>query len=161
MTANTVLEQLKATRALLTSPETWIQGNIATDAMSNSVYPGDPTAVCFCLSGALGKVTNVIPNTPFLTVPEVFGVVAGALYRDEGDWANAIVWWNDKVGRTHEQVLTLLDILITKMAGKEDNQVSTTPEALPMVRAPATVGPSLWVAEGPFRWQKRNPTPEV
>lgn len=48
--------QLIAAKALIDTPEKWIQGNAAEDAKGNQISPHDVAAVRFCSVGALGHV---------------------------------------------------------------------------------------------------------
>lgn len=50
---HTSVEILRAARALISSPENWLQGTFAQNDFGVGVCSGDVTAVCFCSQGAI------------------------------------------------------------------------------------------------------------
>jgi len=53
-----LLEDLKAARSLIATPEGWTQGCMARDRNNASVYADSPEAVSFCARGAVVRATN-------------------------------------------------------------------------------------------------------
>lgn len=51
-----LLADLDALDALFSGPEKWTKGTWARDADGQGVWSGDPTAICWCLSGAINKI---------------------------------------------------------------------------------------------------------
>lgn len=88
---------------LLAKPENWTQEHQACDAQGNSVSELAPTAVSWCLLGAIKKL---YPDSPsirdgirtkiFMAInsPRLFGRIG-------------ITDWNDNPKRKHEEVLRL------------------------------------------------------
>lgn len=101
---------IAAVRKRLTSPECWIDRVFALAPNGYQVNPEDHRAVCWCLDAAIDRetmwcsfdlestvralVASAITNTPNLTDDQ-------AHYH--------IQVWNDEPGRTHAEVLALLD----------------------------------------------------
>lgn len=83
---------------LLSDPSKWTKKAIARDANNNKVGSGDPTAVCFCLIGAVFKLHPF----SFDDRQNLYEKIETKVPR--GD----IVGWNDAPERTHEEVLALL-----------------------------------------------------
>lgn len=91
-------EVFLAARKLLEPEGAWTQGTYARNAAGGHVTCWDPTAVCWCLEGAIRKAAN-----------------------DEDEWSEAFAalgkvlllpsLWNDHPGRRHKDVLDLLDRL--------------------------------------------------
>ena len=103
----TPLTLARQVRELLAVPERWTQGAPARSAKGRRVPPSSPSAVCWCVAGAIERQ----------------GEVTGARMRDElgvlramSKAAQQIAWdWNDAPGRTHADVLALLDRVIERM----------------------------------------------
>jgi hypothetical protein len=88
------VNELRAVRAIVADPAHWTQGAYAKDSIGLQVTPQSNQAVCFCLAGALHKAKANYMAGRF--VENLTGI---------GD----IIDWNDAPGRTHDQVLDLLD----------------------------------------------------
>ncbi len=54
----TVLDRLRATRRLISTPMTWCQTYLARDATGLPAMPSDPHACQWCLLGAIAKVSD-------------------------------------------------------------------------------------------------------
>jgi hypothetical protein len=88
---------------LLRTPHAWTQKTLAKDMNGNKVSPGDPSACCFCLYGAVCycysepntklRVLNLIRST--LRLPSVIEITS----------------WNDAKERTLEEVIAIADAL--------------------------------------------------
>lgn len=133
-----LLEDLKATRELLSEPEKWTKIAIARGPDGKVVGAGDPEAVCWCITGAAARViderrkANTIPHTPFraaerqaledllITIHTRAGRVIPAAVELTGWIAQAdLVAWNDFQYRTHRDILDRLDETIARVeAGK-------------------------------------------
>lgn len=57
-------EALQKAKALIQSPERWIQGNYARDKEGNAVLTTDPAACAFCARGALLKAYDCSQTDP-------------------------------------------------------------------------------------------------
>lgn len=98
------VDTLRATRKLLTPTGAWTQCASARDAHGGPIAPYDKRAVCWCLEGAMRRVTG----------------------SDEGAWLDAFQLiafevlvpshWNDLPWRSQEHVLAMLDNLIARQA---------------------------------------------
>ena len=104
------LELVKQARKLIDKPEAWVKGADAVNRAGLVVAPQSREACKWCLTGAieaqgcpevgarssaffaLGRHLDVWPATP--------------------TWVNDIRIWNDRVSRTHEEVLSMLDAFI-------------------------------------------------
>jgi hypothetical protein len=97
-----LLPTLTAVRELLSSRERWTQGCMARNQSSLPVEPLDPSAVCWCLVGAMYKVNS---NLPLLDRYKV----VDALYKktDRGLMSINDAW-------SHPEVLSFLDEQIAK-----------------------------------------------
>ena len=54
----TISEHLAAARDLIKDPSGWTQGFFARDKSGNEVSVRDPSAVCFCASGAISRIPS-------------------------------------------------------------------------------------------------------
>lgn len=57
LTAARLTEIFTKVRALLAEPDHWIRGTYARDLNGESIYPESARATCWCLSGAVRRVT--------------------------------------------------------------------------------------------------------
>lgn len=87
-------------RELYKYPTAWGQGFWGHDAQGNSVSPRRKAAVCWCLEGAIERVADGSSR--------LFCGVRDAIETAIPD-TRSIVTWNDLEGRTHADVLELLD----------------------------------------------------
>lgn len=85
---------------LLDCPEKWTQNEIARDMFGDACNPDSQEACQFSLFGALSR-TSVGPKPLLAKVLEV-GKEIGC---------ESLTAWNDKPGRTYDEVVTLLLIL--------------------------------------------------
>lgn len=96
-----LLDDLKAVRELLSVPERWTKDSMARAADGKDIDYASRKARCWCLYGAATKVTN-------------HELIRGRDLRDVirnhiGGPGVTIMTWNDAPGRTHADVLALLD----------------------------------------------------
>lgn len=106
-----VLTTLKEVRDLLAESSRWTKGHFAKK--SKLGYSGVPVnsveATCWCLEGAcLLKAPSVVV---FRKVIESLAVEIGEISPPD---ISFVVEWNDREGRTHQEVLELLDRTIEK-----------------------------------------------
>lgn len=104
----TAIEILVATRELLTDPSHWTKGESARDVRGKEVPPNYPSAVCWCMTGALNKVVRSpcvwFKSEAVLSAADlIHGVVGGP-----------IPSFNDAPTTTHATVLRVLDAAIEK-----------------------------------------------
>jgi hypothetical protein len=52
------LTNLQDIRQLLTPEAQWIKGSFARTPINNDASPDDPTATCWCLDGAITRITG-------------------------------------------------------------------------------------------------------
>lgn len=94
-------EYLEKIRALLSEPSKWTQGCMARNPFGVTLSnPEHPEATCWCLVGAVVKITPALEREQVLI----------ALQREHG--FPSAVQWNDSPFRKHHEVLSLLDKLI-------------------------------------------------
>ena len=117
VTQNEVKATIAAVRALLEREDKWAQGGYGYT--SSSIEPVDPEgsdAHQWCLVGAIYRVARAKARYQFDTEPvdracaavaQVLGVQPVA--SDPRRQIRELVAWNDEDGRTHGQVLALLD----------------------------------------------------
>lgn len=55
--SNRLLYQLEDLEEIFSEESAWIKGTYARDSLGDAVYHGDEDAVCFCLVGAIRKIT--------------------------------------------------------------------------------------------------------
>lgn len=99
----TTKEALIKTRELIAAG--WCQWSYAKDKDGLAVNFDDPEACKYCLTGALNSVT------PSLSTQRS---VRDLLYTEAGE--DSLAYWNDTEGRTQQDVLDLLDKVISKEA---------------------------------------------
>lgn len=75
----------------------WCRKNLAIDADGRAVLTSDLSAVAWCLSGAVCAASKF----DYKTMKRWFGLI-------ESKMDEAIPKWNDRRGRTKEQVIALL-----------------------------------------------------
>lgn len=92
----TALEELRAARALIDTPEKWTQGAYALDANGKSTDPKSDVAVCFCISGAFWRIDWD------KGAPDGFSAFKRAAGRYPVDF-------NDDPGTTHADILAAFD----------------------------------------------------
>lgn len=84
---------------LLDKPEKWTKGENARDAEGNKVRPDNPTAVCWCLEGAIRYCYGESWRTSYYKAED-------AVQDMSGGYLNAFEW-NDAPRRTYKQVIAL------------------------------------------------------
>ena len=100
----TTLEILKAARELLSVPERWTKRVSARATDGKSCPIDSPNATCWCIVGALGKITDyALPD-------ECTDVLREGL-------PGSLVSFNDAPERTHAEVLARFDEAIARLEG--------------------------------------------
>ena len=95
----TVKQALIDTKTILQTKD-WCQGNYARDANKKPVIASDPSAVSYCLVGAIWAATPIIDWHLRAEISECLQLLNG----------NSIpTKWNDQKGRTKQEVIDLLD----------------------------------------------------
>lgn len=105
----TVRELLIRTRARLEVPERWTQRTVARCAEGLPVLSSAPDATCWCLDGAL-QAEAFAGDTP---VEVWFPALEGARAILRSIAGGPITEWQDRVERTHADVLDLLSLGIS------------------------------------------------
>ena len=77
------LQILCETRELLSVEQRWTQGARARDVWKNPVRPEDPTAVAWCIEGAVAVVCNPFGITPFSMLRLLDKVVSIVFHTEE------------------------------------------------------------------------------
>jgi len=103
----------------------WTQNAMARDGSGNAVSSRDDDAVSWCLSGACNVACFEIDGG-FESIVELEHIIQ--LYirrysRNMGSVMNAISHYNDKVGRTQEDVVELLTKVIEDVHIKENYEI--------------------------------------
>lgn len=117
------LETLKAARRLLSVPGAWTTETYAKDGRGCDVLPEDETASCWCILGALYRVTQHCPNAE-TNHPDVEDAAQQLLSAGGLPWPSLlgthaterVFRWNDAPGRTQEEVLEVFDKAIEATA---------------------------------------------
>lgn len=89
---------LTSAREALTDPRRWTKGHMALDKRGYSVYAADPTAVCWCLMGALEVPAigwSEAHQEAYITLVKMLGM--------------GVSEFNDHPNTTHQMVLDVLD----------------------------------------------------
>lgn len=97
-----VTETLVKARELLSDPEKWAKEDFAYTADEAPVHPLDPAATCFCLLGALERVTR---NRDGLAYLDARQAIRGMLPGEH----DCVPEFNDDPDTTHADVLAVLD----------------------------------------------------
>jgi hypothetical protein len=120
------LNYLKKTKELIASEVNWTKQVEARDERGRQVLATSPDAVCFCLMGALRRISykdcGVIPRPPYPSFVAYYDTIAAlnkCLPSDPKRPNETIVSFNDS--HTHADVISLLDSTI---AGLENDQVA-------------------------------------
>lgn len=98
----TVKQTLLAARELLTPEGAWTQGSYARDASGRRTGCWEPNAVCWCLEGAIKRVSNT---------DEEYSEALSLLAHE----VRLVHRWNDHPDRKPQDVLQLLDNLISRL----------------------------------------------
>lgn len=106
-TSKQPIDILREMRELLAEPERWTQSVLAKSKFGNAVTTRSPRAVSWCLLGAHYRVTNG------WTASDAWDI----LQRAAG--VSSLSFWNDAPGRTHAEVLALLDSCIADLEAKQ------------------------------------------
>lgn len=101
MNALTLARQV---RELLAVPERWTRGEFARRADGSPCGSKDPAAQCWCLVGAMCR----LDDDPIRGM-EMLDAIRAATRSDSASV------WNDAPGRTHADVLALLDRVVQRM----------------------------------------------
>lgn len=99
----TLRENLKAVRALIAKG--WATGSFARSDQWEPVIVESPNAVCFCIAGAVLRVSgeeDIAGNPMVRSLSDTLGVC-------EGDQSRFLVAFNDAPGRSQDDVLALID----------------------------------------------------
>lgn len=101
------LEHLKETRAMIATPERWTQQTYARNRAGHSVSQDDPSAVQWCLVGALGASMK---NLALIRTCEAMFKARDRLrkYHDYPELES----FNDSCRTRHHDVLLVLDAAI-------------------------------------------------
>jgi hypothetical protein len=110
-----ILSDLRALRGLLEAPEHWTQGADARNANGITTFTKDREACSWCLTGAAYRVT--MGEGSYLFNNQRFQRLVAALIDTLGTSGDAplvsncllVIKFNDVRGRTHGEVLDLID----------------------------------------------------
>ena len=95
------LTQLREARALLAKG--WTQDAYARDINGECIYSGaEENIVSYCIVGALQHI-------------EAKNLAYGTLRKCLPFGSRGLLWWNDTIGRTQDEVLELFDKAIAKL----------------------------------------------
>ncbi len=103
------MDALIALKTLLAEPPSWTKGKSARNAEGNRTEPTRDDAVCWCLLGAIYRITNYDCNL-FIVINNIMrGLVNNT----------AITAYNDNPTTTHADILKLIDAAIEQQKSKE------------------------------------------
>ena len=102
------LPTLVKARQALASPDAWLQNERATDAEGKPVPPTNAAACKFCLSAALERGSDSDFEGEFIAIATCRFFAPSI----RGFRVRSLPDWNDWAGRTHADVLALLDTAI-------------------------------------------------
>lgn len=107
-----VKQILKAARDLLTDPQHWTKGTLARNVFNEPVSVQSPRARCWCLHGAILKVSAATSAEWSQTVAanRALYPFVPSKYGDGPD--NVVLYFNDDKTTKHSDVLALLDVAI-------------------------------------------------
>lgn len=100
-------EALQKAKALIQSPERWIQGNYARDKEGNAVLTTDPAACAFCARGALLKVYDCTQTDPTSEFKTAHAVLVTASNQVTPYLHSGVIYVNDYCG--HAKALEMFD----------------------------------------------------
>lgn len=106
-----IVEALKATKALIDTPKKWTKGALARAESGEPIYTDDPEAVCFCLHGAVNRVSGHQEHLR-RGAKDKIALAIDTMYPGYG-----IAEFNDSSETTHEMMLELLDKAIDAAEG--------------------------------------------
>jgi hypothetical protein len=106
-------DKLRKLHEFLSDPEKWTQRAEARDFLGTATDPEGPDAVCFCPRGAAVHLFG----------PEGYRVTLAITYMliDSGAWPD-VPMWNDIKGRTHAEVLEVIEQTIKRVVAAEEFQ---------------------------------------
>lgn len=115
------LANLLALRVLLDDPNAWLQGRMAADDLGSTVDSTSGEACCWCLLGGASRIESAAHKTAraFHIEPMDTALVAELrdtlkLYRNND--FRSVSGWNDAPGRTHAEILALIDATIMRVS---------------------------------------------
>lgn len=109
----TVIELLKAARALIAKPNGWTQRQSARNSAGITCSVDAKDATCFCLLGSVRRAAIDLGSTVATHAQAV------DLLYDLSPNGPQLVRWNDTPGRTQAEVVDLLDVVIAKATTAE------------------------------------------
>ncbi|MGV3518186.1 DUF6197 family protein [Luteitalea sp.] len=111
-----VLAVLRRVRTRLTLPSAWLQGDFSRTLEGAPCSSSCQSATCWCLEGAIGVEidpqgvfgpdTLTLHRAVYAAVSETVGLHGSGL---------TLAGWNDAPGRTHDEVLGVLTLTITRL----------------------------------------------
>lgn len=104
MIPTTVLEVIEAVDQKLSSEDKWMKGFFAKNANGYNCYSTDPSAVKYCLVGAIDSVLNLL-SEEYSELRRQTALLLGEIIP-----ASCISVWNDNPERTFQEVKTLLNL---------------------------------------------------
>jgi hypothetical protein len=94
---------------LLSTEDRWTKGSNALDKYGHSVLTDNPTAVCWCLRGAILACTyKYVHDDPWLDWDDALHNVVARAIGDTSYIERSIVHWNDAPERTFADVKAML-----------------------------------------------------
>ena len=109
---NQLLEDLKAARELLVQ-KGWNQRHIARDAEGKRVDATDPSAVSYCMVGAVGCIAESTGSRPNQREMDMTRTLRNHMN------SNFVISFNDTPGRTFDEVLEVFDKAINAVSGSK------------------------------------------
>lgn len=87
----------------------WVQGVSAKNAKGRACMPTSKTATCWCITGAMTAASVELPSSyRGILVSQAEGAIGSAAHLKD-NYGFDLISWNDRKGRTQEQILNVLD----------------------------------------------------
>ena len=98
----------------------WTQGCSARDALGNNVCTDDTSAVAFCAYGSVCRAALIANPMDPADIEEAVGALnSSAQVALGGSLFTPVAWYNDKPGRTKEEVLAFMRDTAAKLRAAE------------------------------------------
>lgn len=133
----------------------WIKYNMARDAHGNVCVPTRSEASCFCLSGALVRAWRTIDPAQEEFYYKYFEAKFAEVLEQKYNYIYPYTRWNDQVAKCKEDVIGLIDSVVTNIAESEKEAAATERERTPSSRIGGTANATARISTARFPVQGR------
>ena len=109
-TQSNIVRILQSAREIIADPARWTKNAVARNAAGKEVPASHPEAVCWCVTGAIGRVTGY----PDIERYRALKVLQNAQIYDIGAQPQWTTIYNDFFLTTHADILRLFDAAIVR-----------------------------------------------